>query len=304
MGNHWPSSHSILITVSIVFLFLLLEETWALKCRTEDGPSSDEIRKVIRVCMKRITSESENKSNNEYENYDSSYSDSNSDEDRESSTEGNTRRQTNGGNQSTNTRGRNGEDMSRGRDSSRSSDDRSRGDNRNRQDNGRRRDRERDYDYGPMGRRMDDGRNQQGRYKRQYYNDGAQGGYGYNYQQNDRYNRDRNQFMHPNGNISSNGTNNTERDRACMMQCFFQEMKMTNNEGFPDKHKVLHVVTKDLRDYELRDFYTDSIQECFHMISMDNKLKDKCDYSMKFVTCLADRGQANCNDWENEAIMF
>lgn len=81
-------------------------------------------------------------------------------------------------------------------------------------------------------------------------------------------------------------------------------MKMTNNEGLPDKHKVLHVVTKDLRDYELRDFYTDSIQECFHMISMDNRIRDKCDYSMRFVTCLADRGQANCNDWENETLIF
>ena len=110
--------------------------------------------------------------------------------------------------------------------------------------------------------------------------------------------------MTPGASNSTNSPENPERDRACLMQCFFQEMKMTNNVGFPDKHKVLHVVTKDLRDHELKDFYIDSIQECFHMIGMDNKLKDKCDYSMKFVTCLAERGQANCNDWENEAIMF
>ncbi|XP_062562362.1 general odorant-binding protein 71-like [Armigeres subalbatus] len=302
MDIHRLLPNSILIAVSIILVLSLLDDTWALKCRTEDGPSSDEIRKVIRVCMKRISSESENKSSNEYENYDSSYLNSDSDEDRETSTDGNVRRQVSGGGQMENTK-RNGEQMGMGRDSSRNNDDR-RGNGKNRQDNGRRNDRDQEYDYGPSRRRMDDGRNQYGRYKRQYYNDGSQGGYGYSAQQNERYNRDRDNFMQPSSNSSGNGTSNTERDRACMMQCFFQEMKMTNNEGFPDKHKVLHVVTKDLRDFDLRDFYTDSIQECFHMISMDNKLKDKCDYSMKFVMCLADRGQANCNDWDNETIMF
>ncbi|KAL1396309.1 hypothetical protein pipiens_010613 [Culex pipiens pipiens] len=249
----------------LVALIAFLQGTAALKCRTEDGPSSDEVRKVIRICMKQITTEAENKSSDEYEDYDSSYSDTESDE----------QDGKNGGKQSegshrNDARGKNSDgDRNGGSRSSGRNDDRRMGEGRNRKKSN---DRDQDWDYyghGP-GRRSGDGRNQQsGRYKRQYYNDGSQ-----------------------------------ERDRACLMQCFFQEMKMTNSDGFPDKHKVLHVVTKDLRDHELKDFYVDSIQECFHMIGMDNKLKDKCDYSMKFVTCLAERGQANCNDWENEAIMF
>nr|QXO35505.1 odorant binding protein Obp29 [Anopheles coluzzii] len=102
------------------------------------------------------------------------------------------------------------------------------------------------------------------------------------------------------GNFSSSSSSSTiERDRACLMQCFFEEMKATNADGFPEKHKVLHVITKDIREHELREFYVDSIQECFHMLGLDNRLKDKCDYSMRFVTCLSDRFETNCDDWES-----
>uniref|UniRef100_A0A182MYN7 Odorant-binding protein 29 n=1 Tax=Anopheles dirus TaxID=7168 RepID=A0A182MYN7_9DIPT len=102
------------------------------------------------------------------------------------------------------------------------------------------------------------------------------------------------------GNGSSGGNSSSlERDRACLMQCFFEELKATNADGFPEKHKVLHVITKDIREHELREFYVDSIQECFHMLGMDSRLKDKCEYSMRFVTCLSDRFQSNCEDWDS-----
>ncbi|EDS34381.1 conserved hypothetical protein [Culex quinquefasciatus] len=223
----------------LVALLAFLQGTAALKCRTEDGPSSDEVRKVIRICMKQITTEAENKSSDEYEDYDSSYSDTESDEQ-----DGKNGAKQSEGSHRNDARGKNSDgDRNGGSRSSGRNDDRRMGEGRNRKKSN---DRDQDWDY----------------------------------------------YGHGPGR------------RTCLMQCFFQEMKMTNSDGFPDKHKVLHVVTKDLRDHELKDFYVDSIQECFHMIGMDNKLKDKCDYSMKFVTCLAERGQANCNDWENEAIMF
>lgn len=141
-----------------------------------------------------------------------------------------------------------------------------------------------------------------------------------------------------------------ERDRACILQCFFQELRMvktvfyfhffcccfvmtiwdwsgfnfykshtkpfytfliisplhqTNNEGFPDKHKALHVLTKELRDRELKDFYTDSIQECFQMIDTDSKFhRDNCLYSKTLITCLADRAKMNCADWDGETILI
>uniref|UniRef100_A0A182JZ02 Odorant-binding protein 29 n=1 Tax=Anopheles christyi TaxID=43041 RepID=A0A182JZ02_9DIPT len=102
-----------------------------------------------------------------------------------------------------------------------------------------------------------------------------------------------------NGTRAANSSSSIERDRACLMQCFFEEMKATSSDGFPEKHKVLHVITKDIREHELREFYVDSIQECFHMLGLDNRLKDKCAYSMRFVTCLSDRFETNCDDWES-----
>jgi hypothetical protein len=79
----------------------------------------------------------------------------------------------------------------------------------------------------------------------------------------------------------------------------------TNNEGFPDKHKALHVLTKELRDRELKDFYTDSIQECFRMMDLEPKLhRDNCLYSKNLITCLAERAKMNCADWDGESVIF
>lgn len=287
MGDRWLLSLLLLATC-----MGLLKTISALRCRTEDGPSSDEVRKAIQTCMKRISSEAENKSSDEsYDSYDSYYSDA-------SQSEENNQRD---GKQANNQRG-NGRDHGDGDKNGDRNSNKNGGNhqisNRDRKEDGRQPERDYGYDGGNNGRF--------GRYKRQYYNDNPNNGYGNNgYQQNmQRYDRDRNNFQNSNGKNFRNASDNVNRDRACLMQCFFQELKMTNNEGFPDKHRVLHVITKDLRDNELRDFYTDSIQECFHMVGMDTKLKDKCDYSMKFVTCLADRGRANCNDWDTETIVF
>ena len=69
----------------------------------------------------------------------------------------------------------------------------------------------------------------------------------------------------------------------------------------------MHVLTKELRDRELKDFYTDSIQECFHMINInaDPKLhRDNCLYSKTLIMCLADRAKMNCTDWDANSVFF
>lgn len=79
----------------------------------------------------------------------------------------------------------------------------------------------------------------------------------------------------------------------------------TNNEGFPDKNKALHILTKELRDRELKDFYSDSIQECFRMMDVDLKLyRDNCLFSKTLTTCLAQRAEENCADWSEETLVF
>lgn len=76
-----------------------------------------------------------------------------------------------------------------------------------------------------------------------------------------------------------------------------------NNDGFPDKHKVLQALTRDIRDHELKDFYTDSIQECFHMIDLEQR-REKCQYSKNLITCLTERAKTNCNDWDGSSLIF
>lgn len=81
----------------------------------------------------------------------------------------------------------------------------------------------------------------------------------------------------------------------------------TNNEDYPDKHKMVNVLAKDVRERELRDFFTDSIQQCFHMVEMMNgrhKRKDKCEFTQDIVTCLTERAKANCDDYADEVMMF
>jgi PBP/GOBP family len=101
---------------------------------------------------------------------------------------------------------------------------------------------------------------------------------------------------------SRNQTNEdmSEHDRSCIIQCFLQEMKMTNTDGFPDKHKANQILTKDIRDRQLKDFFSDTIQECFHVLDLDKK-RDKCDYSRNLVNCFAERGKMNCDDWQDDA---
>lgn len=107
-----------------------------------------------------------------------------------------------------------------------------------------------------------------------------------------------------------NNNNNKNEDEwgsnqsNCLMQCFFNEMKMTTNEGFPDRHKVLRVMSEDIRDRDLKDFYTDSITECFAHLELDSKRKEKCEFSKKFVTCLTERAKANCDDWNEGASIL
>ncbi|CRL03084.1 CLUMA_CG016340, isoform A [Clunio marinus] len=143
----------------------------------------------------------------------------------------------------------------------------------------------------------------------QHYNSKT-GGNDYNPQQNDQ--RDANPYQYTyndnnklnirnhNDGHRNDSNNKQERDKACVLQCFFQELKMSNDEGFPDKHKALHVLTRDLRDRELKDFYTDSIQECFRMIDTDPKLhRDNCLFSKALIICMTERAKMNCSDWQN-----
>jgi hypothetical protein len=74
----------------------------------------------------------------------------------------------------------------------------------------------------------------------------------------------------------------------------------TNSDGFPDKLKANQILTKEIRDHQLKDFFTDTIQECFHVLDLDKK-RDKCDYSRNLVNCFTERGKMNCDDWQEDS---
>ncbi|XP_035792646.1 general odorant-binding protein 71-like [Anopheles albimanus] len=276
----------------LVVLLAVLGCTEALRCRTDDGPSTEEVKQIVRTCLSKLSNaQTENRSSeNEYPDYDSSYKDSS--EERTGS--GSSR---NRGSTKPNYDGR------------REGSDRGRGSNRGQQqqqDSRSMNDRYNDHRYDRQYQEQDYGRNQGGRQRRQYppypaYGQNApfESGGGV------EWSRSRgNTMMMGQGNGPGNGSHNgtsLDLDRACLMQCFFEQLKATDANGLPERHKVLHVITRDIRDRELRDFYVDSIQECFHMLGLDPRLKDKCDYAMRLVTCLTDRFQSNCSDWDMDS---
>lgn len=66
---------------------------------------------------------------------------------------------------------------------------------------------------------------------------------------------------------------------------------------------MLYILTKDLRDRELRNFYTDTIQECFRYLEIQKK-RDACQFSRDLITCMTEYAKGNCDDWNEFNIMF
>ncbi|GAB0096386.1 General odorant-binding protein 71 [Sergentomyia squamirostris] len=211
----------VIVIISVSFCVLVAA---GLKCQTDDGPTEEDVKRVVRVCMKKI-GESFDEDSNDYDDDDQQDSD---------------------------------------------------------QDNYRSRNR-------------DHLRGRQGRYRRSNYRNTDRGGGGGGNRYSG-YGQNQNQSQ-------SNYDRRSEYDRSCLIHCFFQEMKMTNEDELPDKHKVLHVLTKELRDRQLKDFYTDSIQECFHILEMDQR-REKCDFSRNLIFCLGERAKANCDDWNDTTVLF
>lgn len=321
-----------------VFLLLLavlyaLNETEGLRCRTDEGLSKDEMKKVTRTCMRKLTNE-DSESYDEYENYDSNENSSSEYEQERSNSHSNNnhnnrgRKKYNKSSDNNKHHQNNHRNQHQGRNHQEESNSGKNGQNWNNGDYGRRYKRQMGYPYGmavsqtynPFGASSgyDTNRNSYSNNGFDYYQGSENIASNPSNHNNNHSNRHRtfdnsnngNSFSTSNnnrGNYNSNSNSNDDSqssNKSCLMQCFFEEMKMTGNEGLPDKHKVLHVITEEIRDKELRDFYSDSIQECFHILDLGNK-SDKCEYSKNLVTCLSERAKTNCDDWNgNSNILF
>uniref|UniRef100_A0AAU8BE14 Odorant-binding protein n=1 Tax=Conopomorpha sinensis TaxID=940481 RepID=A0AAU8BE14_9NEOP len=98
---------------------------------------------------------------------------------------------------------------------------------------------------------------------------------------------------------AENNMTSKESDKACALHCFMQELDMTGENGMPDKHMVLQVITKGVTNDELRDFLQETIEECFAILQNENT-KDKCEFSKNLMMCLSEKGRANCDDWKDD----
>ncbi|XP_054263253.1 odorant-binding protein 59a-like [Macrosteles quadrilineatus] len=106
-----------------------------------------------------------------------------------------------------------------------------------------------------------------------------------------------------NNNNNNNNNNNRgsplEEVDACVIHCIFQQMHMLDNNSQPDKTAVISAMTGRLRDPELREFIRDAISECFEFIDSES-FETKCSISKRFAMCLEEKGQQNCEDWDDE----
>ncbi|KAL7736072.1 hypothetical protein ACLKA6_003809 [Drosophila palustris] len=223
---------------------------WSLKCRSQDGLSDEELKRIVRSCMQR-------------------------------------------------------------------------GGSGNQDDNEHRR-----YNYDNNNYSQDNYRQGQGERDRQNQGQGqGQQSYGNRWQRSLKHselnnnrpnNNNNNNYNNNNYNNNNNNNNNTGELSSCVAQCFFEEMNMVDANGQPDRRKVSYLLTKDLRDRALRNFYMDTVQQCFRYLeqsryqsnnnnnnnSNNNNNNNRCGQSRELIKCMAEYAKAQCDDWEEHSNLL
>lgn len=97
--------------------------------------------------------------------------------------------------------------------------------------------------------------------------------------------------------FNTNSENNKEQE-ACLIQCFFNELNIVDQKGFPKQDLIIQLMTHNLHNLELQDFIVEGIIECFDYLDLDMR-QDKCYYSQNLLTCLNEKGKKRCEDWHN-----
>lgn len=120
-------------------------------------------------------------------------------------------------------------------------------------------------------------------------------------------NRDRDRFrrqMSGDSFYQSSGSSQSSRSGDCMTHCLFRELNVLNNEDYPDKHKIYYVLTRNVRNTDIREFFSDSIHECFQLLEQEKRRDNSCDYSKNLLNCMVQYAKANCDDWDDHSLMF
>ncbi|XP_047343730.1 putative uncharacterized protein DDB_G0286901 isoform X1 [Vespa velutina] len=83
---------------------------------------------------------------------------------------------------------------------------------------------------------------------------------------------------------------NQKQNDSCVIQCFFNELNVVDQRGFPIRESMIRVMTEKIQDPELRDFIEESIIKCFYFLNSANRM-EKCEYSQNLITCLIGKGK-------------
>nr|USH46133.1 odorant binding protein 1 [Apriona germarii] len=97
--------------------------------------------------------------------------------------------------------------------------------------------------------------------------------------------------------------NSSDLGDACIVQCVFKQLGMSDDNGLPDHSKIVDGLLKNVTGRELSIFLQEAADECFQQISQENNV-DSCTYSAQLVTCLANKGRINCDDWPAGNLPF
>ncbi|XP_011161522.2 odorant-binding protein 59a isoform X2 [Solenopsis invicta] len=250
----------LLLVVLFSLCLLLIESVNSLKCRTGIQQTDDQYRKIMQTCKKRFTTDDDD--DDDYSN--DSSSNENDDNDSSSVDLFGTRFFVSGGSKFSNMRSWKdpNENRNRGND----------------QRNGN--DRRYSVSY-TNGNWKNAQYPFQGSNNRDYsYSEGA-GRPSYDQMYND------------------NSENyDKQQKQTCINQCFFNELNMVDQRGFPEQVSVIQFLTRNIHNPELQDFIEEAVIECFHYLNSDIR-QNKCYFSENLVTCLIDKGKERCEDWDN-----
>jgi len=78
-----------------------------------------------------------------------------------------------------------------------------------------------------------------------------------------------------------------------------------DSNGQPDRRKVSYLLTKDIRDRALRNFYMDTVQQCFRYLEQSRyQNNNKCGQSRELIKCMSEYAKAQCDDWEEHSNLI
>ncbi|XP_034479851.1 odorant-binding protein 59a [Drosophila innubila] len=154
-------------------------------------------------------------------------------------------------------------------------------------------------------RERDRDRDRQGQGQQQSYGNRWQRSLKHSDMNNNRPNNNNNNNNNNNYNNNNNSNNNNTELSSCVAQCFFEEMNMVDGNGQPDRRKVSYLLTKDLRDRALRNFYMDTVQQCFRYLEQSRyQSNNKCGQSRELIKCMSEYAKAQCDDWEEHSNLL